>query len=77
MNFKVVPFSASTTRHGSSSDIASQLQNTIDSESSEGWEYYRMESVETYILPSGGCFGFGGKPGFNSSFHVLVFKKAS
>lgn len=75
MNYKVVPFSASTSRKGSSSDIADQLQDMIDVHAQQGWAYFRMENVETYIQPSGGCFGIGGQPGYSTSIQVLVFKQ--
>lgn len=69
MQYKVVPFPKST-------NIDQALQNIIDSESSQGWEYVNHK-YEHYLMPgSNGCFGFGAKP--DSIWHVghVIFKKA-
>jgi len=76
MEYKVKPFRGGITRNDSSATVAEQLQQIIDKGASEGWEYVSMESVETNVAPTSGCFGFGGQPGFIMSFQVLVFKRA-
>lgn len=75
MEYKVIPFTAMITRDDSSQSVAAQMQKTIDSNVSEGWEYLRMDSVQTSVEGTSGCFGLGAQPGYNTSYNVLVFKK--
>lgn len=75
MNYKVVPFLAQITRKETTTDVAGQLQNLINEYSAQGWEYVRLEVVETHIEADAGCFGFGAKPGFNTIFRMIVFRK--
>ena len=75
MEFKVVPFVAKITSKDSTVQVASQLQTVINSFSQEGWEYQRMDNVETYVEGTSGCFGIGSKPGYVTNYTMLVFKK--
>lgn len=75
MPFKAVPFSANITRNDTSEKVAKQVQLIIDKNTAEGWQYMRMENVETSVAPTKGCFGLGAQPGFTTSFQVLIFKK--
>lgn len=75
MNYKVVPFVARITQKDTTAVVADQLQNIINEYNKDGWEYVRLESVETQVAPDNGCFGFGGKPGFNTVYSMVVFKK--
>jgi hypothetical protein len=75
MNYKVVPFVAQITHKETTATVAGQLQTLINEYSSEGWEYVRLENVETQVAPDNGCFGLGAKPGFNRIFKMVVFKK--
>lgn len=75
MQYIVVPFTATITRNDSSTTVANQVQSIIDQKVGEGWDYVRMESVETSVAPSSGCFGIGAQPGFTTSFQILIFKK--
>lgn len=75
MQFKVVPFTAKITQNDTSSTVATQMQTVIDQYVSEGWEYLRMDSVQTNVAGTSGCFGFGAQPGFTTVFNVLVFRK--
>jgi hypothetical protein len=75
MQYKVVPFTANVTRNENSSAVASQLQGIIENHLSEGWEYQRMESVETFVAPTSGCFGFGAQSGYSTAVQMLVFKR--
>lgn len=75
MEFIVVPFVAQITQKDSTAHVAGQLQKVINEYSSKGWEYVRMENVETQVAGTNGCFGLGAKPGFTTSFSMLVFKK--
>lgn len=75
MNYKVVPFLAQITRKDTTTTVAEQLQSVINNYSDQGWEYVRLEVVETRIAPDAGCFGFGAKPEFTTVFRMIVFRK--
>jgi len=75
MEYEVVPFVAQITRKETTGEVAEQLQKLINEHSKSGWEYVRMEVVETEIAPDAGCFGIGAKTGFNTVFRMVVFKK--
>jgi ABC-type cobalamin transport system ATPase subunit len=75
MDYKVVPFTAQITQKDTTATVADQLQTLINQYSSQGWEYVRLENVETNVAPENGCFGIGAKPGFTTSFKMVVFKK--
>lgn len=75
MQYKIVPFTAQISKSDSTAAVASQMQSTIDTFIAEGWEYLRMDSVQTNVAASNGCFGIGSQPGFTTSFNVLVFKR--
>lgn len=75
MNFIVVPFIAHITHDGSSKEVAQQLQRLINEYASQGWEYLRLESVETAIAADAGCFGLGAKPGYTTVYRMAVFKQ--
>lgn len=77
MQFKIVPFTANISQKDNAGTVASQMQSIIDKHAGDGWEYIRMDTVETSVQPDNGCFGLGGKPGFTTHFNVLVFKKAA
>ena len=75
MEFKAVPFTAKIKQTDSTETVANQMQELINSYVAQGWEYQRLENVETHVLPDAGCFGLGGKPGFTTSYKVMIFKK--
>ena len=76
MEYKVVPFVASIDhKNGTSNDVAQQLEELINQYSSQGWNYVRLEGVTTYVGPDKGCFGFGGKPGYQTTRQMIVFSK--
>jgi hypothetical protein len=75
MEFKVVPFTAQITRSDTSSTVAKQMQIIIDDYVNQGWEYLRMDSVQTAIAADQGCFGLGAQPAFVTTYNVLVFRK--
>jgi len=39
----------------------------------EGWVHIRLESVTTFVSPDNGCFGFGGKPGYNTTRQIWKY----
>jgi ribulose bisphosphate carboxylase small subunit len=75
MTYKVVPFTAKITRADSSTTVAQQVQEIIDHGVAQGYEYVRMEGIETNVAPTQGCFGFGAQPGYTTSYQMLIFKK--
>jgi hypothetical protein len=77
MEYKVVPFVASishTEKH-KASVAATQLEALVTQFSEDGWEYVRLESLETYIEGDNGCFGFGSTPPKTTSISMVVFRK--
>lgn len=75
MEFKVVPFTARITRDDSKAAVAKQVQLMIDNHLATGWEYVRMERIETSVAPTKGCFGIGAQPGYTTAIQMLIFKK--
>lgn len=76
MEYKVIPFVATANQQNmSSKNIAEQLDNLIKVHTNDGWEYVRLESVSTYIQPVEGCFGNTVKPGYMTSYQMVVFSK--
>ena len=75
MQYKVVPFVANVSNTQGASAAASQLENLIASHTADGWEYMRLENVETSIAGSSGCFGIGATPGMNTSYSMVIFRK--
>jgi len=75
MNYKVVPFVAQITQKDTTTTVANQLEILINEYSSQGWEYVRLENVETQIAADNGCFGIGAKPAFKTVFKMLVLRK--
>lgn len=75
MIFQIIPFTAQITQKDTAATVAAQMQSIIDHQVHQGWEYIRMDSVQTNVAGSTGCFGLGAQPGFTTTFNVLVFKK--
>ena len=75
MIYKVVPFMASVTRDKGASAAAEQLEQLVMNFASNGWEYVRLESVETYVAGTAGCFGLGAQPAHMTSVSMVVFRK--
>ena len=73
--FKAVPFIAKITRNDNSEKVAEQIQNLIDENSENGWNYLRLESVQTYIAADNGCFGIGAQPATTTTFRVIIFER--
>ena len=76
MEYKVIPFVASIdSKKGTSDHVAEQLESIIKIYNDQGWKYVRLESVITFVKPDDGCFGFGAKPGYNTTRQMVVFQK--
>ena len=74
-NFKVVPFIASIGNNEGSQQAALQLEGLIQTYAQDGWEYVRLERVETYVAGDNGCFGLGATPARTISCSMAVFRK--
>jgi hypothetical protein len=75
MEFKIVPFMAQLKSGDHAGTVASQMQSVIDTQKAQGWEYQHVDSVQTFVEGSKGCFGYGAQHGINTVFNVMVFKK--
>lgn len=76
MEYKVVPFTATLDqKQETTAVVAEQLGKLIERYSSQGWKYVRLEGVSTYVQPDSGCFGIGAKPGYITSYQMVVFSK--
>lgn len=75
MEYKVLPFNASLKRSDSAVDAARQLQQLIDAQRVEGYEYVRLEEITTNVAGTSGCLGIGAKPSFLVTVSVAIFKK--
>ncbi|HEX2684346.1 MAG TPA: hypothetical protein VHL77_10455 [Ferruginibacter sp.] len=73
--YKIVPFMAQIARGTSIALVAEQMQKMVDAQVSAGWEYMHIDSVQTSVVGTDGCFGIGATPGFMTSYNVLVFRK--
>jgi hypothetical protein len=73
--YSVVPFVAVIAHREGSSAAAAQLQELIQRQARNGWEYVRLESVETYIAGDSGCFGLGATPLRTTVYSMVVFKR--
>ncbi len=75
MPYKVVPFTAVISGSDGAAAAATQLESLIAGQASAGWEYVRLEHVDTVIAGSNGCFGFGATPSQNTSIAMAVFRR--
>lgn len=73
--YRVVPFVASVDVGKGADAAAAQLQNMIQLWAGKGWEYVRLENVQTYIAGSNGCFGIGATAATMTAFSMVVFRK--
>lgn len=72
--YEVIPFIARIKEGGSPVKIASQLSETIDRYSAEGWTFYRVEEVNVEISP--GCLGaLTGSRTSYVKYNLVVFRK--
>ncbi len=60
--YRVVPFVAKIPENAGAGVAAGQLQEVIQYWGQSEWQYVRLETVETHIAGSAGCFGLGATP---------------
>ena len=73
MDYKVLPFNANLKSDDTAEVAAKQLQELIDSQLSQGYEYVGLSEISTNVAGSDGCLGIGAIPGFTASGSVAVF----
>lgn len=73
--YRVIPFVASVGTQQGGESAAKQLEKLCNDHGQEGWEFLGLESVETHVAGSSGCFGFGATPAVLTSFTMAVFVK--
>ncbi|MDH5301427.1 MAG: DUF4177 domain-containing protein [Gammaproteobacteria bacterium] len=55
-------------------EAAAYLESVVNEYASDGWEFYRVDSVGVRLQP--GCFAaLGGKKEENSLYYVITFRK--
>lgn len=74
MRYKTVAFRANISVNGGATDVASQLATLISAEATNGWDYVRLETVETFVAGDNGCFGLGATQPRMTSHSVAVFR---
>lgn len=93
MNYKVIPFKADIVAGEGQSKAAGQLEQLINQQASDGWNFKRLENLQTTLTTPGrpfvpgtnGCMGFGAVPGTPAvpdrrdtfPIYVAVFERAS
>lgn len=75
MTYKVIPFAAKFGSDDDAGAAAAQLERVILAHETEGWEYVRLEHVDTVISGSNGCFGIGAQPDRQASIAMAVFRR--
>jgi hypothetical protein len=75
MEYRVIPFTANIANHEGAPAAASQLQALIATNAGQGWEYVRLERVETHVAGTDGCFGIGALPPSSRSVSMAVFRR--
>jgi len=75
MQYRVLPFTANVASGSSSSTAAAQLEALCQEQARDGFEFQTLETIETHVAGTGGCFGLGAKPPFTSAVSVAVFRK--
>ena len=75
MKYKVVPFAAAVGNLEDASHLASQVEEIISSNASNGWEYVGVHQLQTFKAGSGGCFGFGATPSTTITSEFVVFRQ--
>ena len=76
MQYKVIPFVAAVAaRDNATAGAAAQLEALVSQMAADGWDYVRLERVETHIAGTSGCFGLGATPAQSISLSMAVFQK--
>lgn len=72
--FFIQPFVAQQVDEINPAAVAGQLQTMIDQFGSQGWEFYRIDSVDVWVNP--GCFSwlFGGRSN-STQLNLIVFRR--
>ena len=72
--YKVVPFLASIKEGANPNQIATQLEQIINSNTYDDWKFYRLDNVNVEI--AAGCFGsLAGQPNSYSNYDLVIFSR--
>lgn len=75
MQYHVVPFVANVNTAQGAQAAAAQLHRMVNELAAQGWEFMRLERVETVIAGNNGCFGLGATPPVTTAFSMAVFRR--
>ena len=74
-DFAVLPFVANIDMQQGASEAATQLQSVINQYSLQGWEYVRLETVETFVRGDSGCLGIGSTDSRWEHYKMIVLRR--
>ena len=75
MEYLVIPFIPTHNQGTALESAATQLAELINTRTTAGWHYVRLESVTTLIPGNNGCFGYGATPATTVVSQVVVFSR--
>lgn len=75
MEYKAVSIVPAQGKNEDGRHIAQNFEDLIKKYHAEGWEYVRVETLQVWVNPIGGCFGIGQTPGYYASRQMVIFKK--
>ena len=73
--FMVLPFVANINMEQGANEAATQLQAVINQQNAYGWEYVRLETVETFVRGDSGCLGIGSTEPRWEHFKMIVLRR--
>lgn len=73
MNYAVVPFRPRIKEGEALKQVAAQLQELIQSNAANGWEYVRLEQITVSVNPGCLASAFGAKA-YPVTYQVVVFR---
>ena len=75
MEYKVVSIVPIQRQNETAMQVAQDFEGILKKYHAEGWEYMRVDDLQTWVAPVGGCFGFGQTPGYHQVNQMIVFRK--
>jgi len=83
--YKVIPFKANIVAGEGAANAASQLEQMVNQQATQGWAFHSLETLETNVTTPGqpgtsGCIGIGATPATpavskSTPYYVAVFNK--
>ena len=69
-----IPPNVSVQAQAQGNEAAGYMQSVVNSEATEGWEFYRVDSIGVEVRP--GCLGgLFGRKAEGSVYHVITFRR--